>query len=144
MAFVPTTRPEIRAWLQRFHDVSDSLDADQLETIYVKDARVQFSNHRVMIGVDSLRGFFLAIWPSLDTMKHTPDGFDMVNDTIYQPCHIAWQVKGDPEKERIVIPAFAVFHLVMNGEDQGLIKSAEFYMDTSPLMAAIQRASSST
>lgn len=66
---------------------------------------------------------------------------DLVDNKIYQPCHITWRVKNDPEKESIVVPAFAVVHLVTAGEEKGLVGSAEYYMDGSPLAAALQRSS---
>lgn len=65
----------------------------------------------------------------------------MVENRIYQPCHITWQVKNDPEKETIKVPAAAILHVELSGERKGLISRAAFYMDGSPLMAALQRSS---
>ncbi|KAI1501621.1 hypothetical protein F5X99DRAFT_193803 [Biscogniauxia marginata] len=142
MTFVPKTRSEVQLWLSRFYDVCDSLDADRLPTIYTQYAKVQFGNLPVMDGLDALRNFFVPTWNKLEMMHHETGNFDLVDDKIYQPCYITWKVKNDPEKETVIIPGFAVFHLVMEGDDKDLISSAEFYMDSSPLMTAIQRSSS--
>ncbi|KAI1638057.1 hypothetical protein F4809DRAFT_279420 [Biscogniauxia mediterranea] len=141
MAFVPKNRAEVEPWLSRFYDVSDKLDATRISTVYTEDAKVQFSNMPLMEGLDALRSFFVSTWDKLEMMHHGIGDFDLVGDKIYHPCNITWKVKGDPEKETIVVPAFAVFHLVTEGENKGLVSSAEFYMDCSPLMAAIQRSS---
>ncbi|KAI1760936.1 ribosomal protein S5 domain 2-type protein [Hypoxylon sp. FL1150] len=141
MAFVPTTQSEVQAWLQRFHAANDSLDPSRLGSTYAKDAKVQFGNMPVIEGLDGMRNFFSATWARLETMHHEPEGFDLVDNKIYQPCHITWQVKNDPEKEQIVVPAFAFISLVTSGEERGLISRAAFYMDGAPLMAALQRAS---
>ncbi|KAL7621557.1 hypothetical protein AAE478_008882 [Parahypoxylon ruwenzoriense] len=139
MAFVPTTKQEVQEWLLRFHAANDSLDVNRLATIYTKDASVRFGNMPLLVGLDALRNFFLATWPKLETMHHEIESFDMLENRIYQPCHITWTVKNDPEKETIVVPAFAAIHLVTSGEEKGLVKSAAYYMDGSPLMTALQR-----
>ncbi|KAI0839582.1 hypothetical protein F5Y06DRAFT_265740 [Hypoxylon sp. FL0890] len=141
MAFVPTTQTEIQAWLERFHAVNDSLDTTRLEDIYAKDAKVQFGNMPVVNGIDGLRNFFSGTWAKLEMMHHKIESFDMVDNRIYQSCHITWQVKNDPENEKVVVPAFAVVHLVMSGEEKGLIGRAAYYMDGAPLVAALQRSS---
>ncbi|KAI1101022.1 hypothetical protein F4804DRAFT_317269 [Jackrogersella minutella] len=141
MAFVPTTRPEVKAWLQRFHAANDSLDTSRLANIYTKDAKVQFGNMPLVEGLDALRNFFGASWAKLETMHHEAESFDMVDNKIYQPCHITWRVKNDPEKEKVVVPACAVIHLVTSGEDKGLICHAAYYMDGASLAAALQRSS---
>lgn len=141
MAFLPTTRPQVELWLQRFHEAADSLDVDMLPAVYTRDAKVQFGNMPVMEGIDGFRPFFEAIWPRLARMKHNTDTFDMVgNDKIYMACHITWEVKYDPEEEKINVPAFGVFHLVGEGSEKGLVRAAEFYMDSSPLTEALKRA----
>ncbi|KAI1079701.1 hypothetical protein F5B20DRAFT_581160 [Whalleya microplaca] len=139
MAFVPTTKAEVREWLTRFHAVNDSLDATRLPDIYAKEAKVQFGNQPVIIGRDALHNHFESHWANLETMHHEIRDFDMVDNKIYQPCHITWVVKNDPEKEKIIIPAIAVLHLVLSGEEKGLIGSAEYYMDAAPLAVALQR-----
>ncbi|KAI5921154.1 hypothetical protein F4810DRAFT_376977 [Camillea tinctor] len=142
MAFVPKDRSEVEPWLTRFYNVSDNLDVAGLSTIYTEDAKVQFGNMPLMDGLDALRSFFVPTWGKLEMMHHGIGDYELVGDKIYHPCSITWKVKADPEKETIVVPAFAVFHLVTEGESKGLTSSAEFYMDSSPLMAAIQRSSS--
>ncbi|KAI1472550.1 uncharacterized protein F4812DRAFT_409368 [Daldinia caldariorum] len=139
MAFVPTTNSEIREWLLRFHASNDSLDVSRLEDIYTKDAKVQFGNMPLFEGLDELRSFFKGTWARLEMMHHKIESFDMVDNKIYQPCHITWKVKNDPEKETIVVPAFAFVHLETSGENRGLVKQAAYYMDGAPLMAALQR-----
>ncbi|KAI1379163.1 hypothetical protein F4677DRAFT_410799 [Hypoxylon crocopeplum] len=141
MAFVPTTQIEVQAWLQRFHAANDSLDVSKLASIYAKDAKVQFGNMPLVEGLDALRNFFGASWARLEMMHHEIESFDVVDNRIYQPCHITWQVKNDPEKEKVVVPAIAVIHLVTSGEDKGLISRAAYYMDGAPLVAALQRSS---
>ncbi|KAI6082666.1 hypothetical protein F4821DRAFT_263703 [Hypoxylon rubiginosum] len=141
MAFVPTTQSEVQAWLERFHAANDSLDPSRLASIYTKDAKVQFGNMPVIEGLDAMRSFFSATWAKLEMMHHEPESFDLVDNKIYQPCHITWQVKNDPEKEKIIVPAFALIYLVTSGDDKGLISRAAFYMDGAPLMAALQRSS---
>ncbi|KAI3327262.1 hypothetical protein HD806DRAFT_486558 [Xylariaceae sp. AK1471] len=142
MAFVPTTRAEVRAWLQQFHGVNDGLDPTKLPAIYAKDAKVQFGNKPLLEGLDALGDFMGTQWAGLDSMLHEVGDYNMIGNTIYQPCHITWVVKNDPEKEKVKVPAFAAIHLVVEGEEKGLIQSAEYYMDGSPLTAAFQRASS--
>lgn len=61
-------------------------------------------------------------------------------DKIYQSCRIRFQAKNDPEKERVDVPAMAVLHLVTSGEETGLIRQAEYYLDASPLVTAFSRA----
>ncbi|KAI2620517.1 hypothetical protein GGR54DRAFT_601389 [Hypoxylon sp. NC1633] len=141
MAFVPTTKLEVQAWLQRFHAASDSLDVSKLSTIYANDAKVQFGNLPLIEGLDALRDFFCVTWARLEMMHHEIDSFDMVDNRIYQPCHITWKVKNDPEKEEIVVPAVAIIDIVTSGEEKGLISYGAFYMDGTPLMAALQRSS---
>ncbi|KAM0816618.1 putative SnoaL-like domain-containing protein [Seiridium cardinale] len=141
MAFVPTTSTETREWLLRFHTVGDSLDPEGLATIYTQDAQMQFANTPKLEGLAAIRKYFEAIWPNLESMHHEIDIFDLVgNDKIYQSCHISWRVKADPERELVTVPAMAVFHLVTSGEEKGLIRAAEFYMDASPLLVAMSRA----
>ncbi|KAI1417430.1 hypothetical protein F5Y13DRAFT_152809 [Hypoxylon sp. FL1857] len=139
MAFVPTTRSEVRAWLERFHAANDSLDTSRLADIYAKGTKVQFGNMPIINGLDELQNFFAGTWAKLEMMHHEIEDFDMVDNRIYQPCHITWQVKNDPEKEEITVPAFAVVHLVTSGEEKGLVGRAAYYMDGAPLMAALQR-----
>ncbi|KAI0385018.1 hypothetical protein F5Y04DRAFT_203674 [Hypomontagnella monticulosa] len=141
MAFVPTTRPEVRAWLERFHSVNDSLDSSRLGEIYTGDAKVQFGNMPLIEGLDRLRDNFSGNWARLEMMHHEIESFDMIENRIYQPCHITWKVKNDPEKETIKVPAVAVLHLELSGEEKGLIRRAAYYMDGSPLVAALQRSS---
>ncbi|KAI5860720.1 hypothetical protein GGS23DRAFT_222630 [Durotheca rogersii] len=141
MAFVPTTRSEVEAWLLRFHASNDSLDVNKLPNIYAKNAEVQFGNMPILVGHDALRNFFSAIWPKLETMHHAIESYDMIEDRIYSPCRITWAIKDDPEKEIVSVPAFAAIHLVTSGEEKGLIRRAAFYMDGAPLAAALQRSS---
>ncbi|KAI8962652.1 hypothetical protein F5Y11DRAFT_322303 [Daldinia sp. FL1419] len=141
MAFVPTTSTEIRKWLLRFHATNDSLDASRLGEIYTQDAKIQFGNMPIFNGLDELRNFFKGVWVKLEMMHHEIESFDMVGDKIYQPCHITWKVKNDPEKETITVPACAIVCLETSGENKGLVKKAEYYMDSAPLMAALQRSS---
>ncbi|KAI1449126.1 hypothetical protein F5Y02DRAFT_414387 [Annulohypoxylon stygium] len=141
MAFFPTTRSEVQAWLKRFHSVNDSLDVSRIGEIYAKDAQLQFGNLPLIEGLDGLRDFFGRSWKTMESMLHEIDNFDIIENRIYQSCHITWQVKNDPEKEKVKVPAFAVIHLVESGEDKGLIKHAEYYMDGSPLVAVYQRLS---
>ncbi|KAI0886244.1 uncharacterized protein GGS22DRAFT_187482 [Annulohypoxylon maeteangense] len=141
MAFFPTTQSEVQAWLQRFHSVNDSLDTSKIADIYAKDAKVQFGNMPVIEGLDGLRNFFGRSWVTLESMHHEIESFDMIENRIYQSCHITWQVKNDPEKEKVVVPAMAVIHLVKSGEEKGLINRAAYYMDGSPLKAVYQRLS---
>ncbi|KAK6072711.1 hypothetical protein SCUP515_07291 [Seiridium cupressi] len=159
MAFVPTTSTETREWLLRFHTVGDSLDPEGLATIYTQDAQMQFANTPKLEGLAAIRKYFEAIWPNLESMHHEIDIFGKLseepassievltvstdlfgNDKIYQSCHISWRVKADPERELVTVPAMAVFHLVTSGEEKGLIRAAEFYMDASPLLVAMSRA----
>ncbi|OTA62767.1 hypothetical protein K449DRAFT_382069 [Hypoxylon sp. EC38] len=141
MAFVPTTRSEIQTWLERFHAANDSLDTSRLGDIYAKDAIVQFGNMPLIHGLDELRNFFSGTWAKLEMMLHEIDSFDMVDNRIYQPCHITWQVKNDPENEKIKVPAFGLVHLVTSGPEKGLVSRAAYYMDGAPLVAALQRSS---
>ncbi|KAI2778094.1 hypothetical protein F4815DRAFT_478726 [Daldinia loculata] len=139
MAFVPTTQSEIREWLLRFHESNDSLDVSRLSDIYTEDAKVQFGNMPLLDGLDGLRKFFEGTWARLEMMHHEIDSFDMIDNKIYQPCHITWKVKNDPEKETIVVPAFAFIYLETSGENRGRVKQAAYYMDGAPLTAALQR-----
>ncbi|KAI0850755.1 hypothetical protein F5Y00DRAFT_231977 [Daldinia vernicosa] len=141
MAFVPTTQSEIREWLLRFHESNDSLDVSRLSDIYTEDAKVQFGNMPLFDGLDGLRKFLGGTWAGLEMMHHEIESFDMVDNKIYQPCHITWKVKNDPEKETIVVPAFAFVCLETSGENRGRVKQAAYYMDGAPLMAALQRSS---
>ncbi|KAI4866640.1 hypothetical protein F4820DRAFT_416234 [Hypoxylon rubiginosum] len=141
MAFFPTSQSEVQAWLQRFHNVNDSLDISGLASIYTKDAKVQFGNMPLMEGLDALRNVLSTTWARLEMMHHEIESFDLVDNKIYQPCHVTWRVKNDPEKENITVPAFAFIQLVTSGEDKGLISRAAFYMDGGPLAAALQRSS---
>ncbi|KAI2463302.1 hypothetical protein F4781DRAFT_417039 [Annulohypoxylon bovei var. microspora] len=139
MAFFPTTQSETQAWLQRFHAANDSLDTSRLADIYSKNTKVQFGNMPLMEGLDELRNFLSGSWANLEMMHHDIENFDMVENRIYQSCHVTWQVKNDPEKEKVVVPAMAVIHLVKSGHEKGLIDRAAFYLDGAPLMAAYQR-----
>ncbi|KAI0009672.1 ribosomal protein S5 domain 2-type protein [Xylariaceae sp. FL0662B] len=103
MAFVPTTKAEIREWLTRFQAVNDSLDVSRLPTIYAKNARVQFGNTPVMTGLDAIRNYFESTWAKLETMHHEIHNFNMVDNKIYQPCHITWQIKNDPKQENCAV-----------------------------------------
>ncbi|KAI1778981.1 hypothetical protein F4818DRAFT_437782 [Hypoxylon cercidicola] len=141
MAFVPKTRSEAQAWLQRFHAVNDSLEVSGLASIYARDANMQFGNMPLVEGLDAIRNFLGATWARLEMMHHETESFDLVENKIYQPCHITWRVKNDPEKEKITVPAFAFIYLVTSGVDAGLVSRASFYMDGAPLVAAIQRSS---
>ncbi|KAI1211942.1 uncharacterized protein F4807DRAFT_458146 [Annulohypoxylon truncatum] len=141
MAFFPTTRSEVQAWLQRFQSVNDSLDASRVGEIYAKDAKVQFGNLPLVEGLDELKSLFGRSWENLESMVHEIENFDMIENRIYQSCHITWQVKNDPEKEKVVVPAMAVIHLVESGDEKGLVKRAAYYMDGAPLAAVYQRLS---
>ncbi|KAI1658693.1 hypothetical protein F4813DRAFT_355993 [Daldinia decipiens] len=141
MAFVPTTQSEIREWLLRFHESNDSLDVSRLSDIYTEDAKVQFGNMPLFNGLDGLRKFLKGTWAGLEMMHHEIDSFDMIDNKIYQPCHITWKVKNDPVRETIVVPAFAFICLETSGENRGRVKQAAYYMDNAPLMAALQRSS---
>jgi hypothetical protein len=61
-------------------------------------------------------------------------------DKIYQSCRITIQVKNDPEKELFTVPGMAVIHLETSGEEKGLVKQAEYYLDLSPSYTAFARA----
>ncbi|OTB04678.1 hypothetical protein M426DRAFT_150312 [Hypoxylon sp. CI-4A] len=142
MASLPLTRTEAQTWLQKFHSINDSLDLSKLGDIYTKDAKVQFGNMPLVEGLDALHDFFSAVWAKLETMHHEIESFDIISNKIYQPCHITWHVKNDPEQEKIVIPAFAYIRLVTSGEEKGLASHAAYYMDGAPLRAALERSSS--
>ncbi|KAI1137445.1 hypothetical protein F5Y05DRAFT_387238 [Hypoxylon sp. FL0543] len=139
MAFVPTTQSEVRAWLERSFAAHDSLDASKLADIYAKDAIVQFGNMPLMNGTDELLKFYSGIWDQLEMMHHELESFDMVENRIYQSCHITWQVKNDPQNEKITVPGFGFYHLVTSGEEKGKVSRASYYMDGAPLMAALER-----
>ncbi|ORY67626.1 uncharacterized protein BCR38DRAFT_427742 [Pseudomassariella vexata] len=129
----------VRVW---FHDVGDSLDISRLSSLYAEDVEFQFGNLPVGRGLEAAKGLFEPQWAKFETMHHEIKDFDLVGgDKIYQACEISWTVKDDPEKETVKIPAMAVFHLVTSGEERGLIKVFRAYLNTSPLEAAVARAS---
>ncbi|KAI0113896.1 hypothetical protein F4776DRAFT_667059 [Hypoxylon sp. NC0597] len=137
----PIDRHHKSSYTVKFQAANDSLDTSRLADIYAKDATVQFGNMPLIHGLDELRNFFSGTWTKLEMMHHEIESFDMVDNKIYQSCHITWQVKNDPENEKVTVPAFAFLHLVTSGEEKGLVDRAAYYMDGAPLIAAFQRSS---
>ncbi|EFX03228.1 hypothetical protein CMQ_3157 [Grosmannia clavigera kw1407] len=142
MAFVPTNKEELERWLHRFHSVNDALDTTRLHEVYAKDITLQYGNRPPVHGLNNLIAFFEPTYKMLDSMHHKIAYFDLVGDgsRFYQPCHITYRVKNDPEKEAIKIPAIGVWHLETAGEDVGKAKQFEVYLDPSPVTAAVARA----
>ena len=52
----------------------------------------------------------------MDEFHHSAGHIDVLLDKIYQEATIEYIVKGDPEKERIIVRGFAVFHKLVEDE----------------------------
>ncbi|KAH8662077.1 hypothetical protein BX600DRAFT_465530 [Xylariales sp. PMI_506] len=140
MAFVPTNQSETRQWLLKFQEANDSLDVSRLPSIYAKDIKLQFANNPVLQGLEAVTEHYRMAWAALDFMHHEIGDVDLVGgDKIYQACSISFRVKNDPEMETVQIPGMAVLHLTTSEEEKGLVKRAEYYLDTSPLGPAFSR-----
>jgi hypothetical protein len=63
---------------------------------------------------------------------------DLVGDCIYQAAAIRYRVKGDTADNEVEIPGFASFFLVTEGEERGLIRSLEVFINNQPVLDRAQ------
>ncbi|KAL1710324.1 hypothetical protein EV121DRAFT_192881 [Schizophyllum commune] len=128
-------------WMRRFHAAGDSLVAEPwVDTFWAPVCVLQFSNAPEVTGRDAIIEFFSSQVPSLESMKHSIVGLDVVSDKIYLRSSITYRAKGDPEHTDITIPAFAVFFFPAElTVDGGFDKMSRFevYLDPAPLQERI-------
>ncbi|KAJ3950302.1 uncharacterized protein N0V96_001446 [Colletotrichum fioriniae] len=70
MVAVPNTQAEALAWLQRSHDIHDSLQTTEFDKIYSKNAQVKFTNFPVAEGLEAIKQIMDAAFGQLSYMKH--------------------------------------------------------------------------
>ncbi|KAK1996519.1 hypothetical protein LX36DRAFT_111099 [Colletotrichum falcatum] len=136
MASIPDTPAEVLAWLQRFHDINDSLQVTDFDKVYAETAQLTFANHPAAKGLDAIRQALLPSFTRLAYMKHVTrraTAPDKVGDTIWFAVDITYRVKNDPENEEITIPAAALATLCTDGKDAGKIQRFDVFVDNAPV-----------
>ena len=113
-----------------FYDAADSLDASRyIKGFFTPNAELTLGQSPTMHGHDELLPTITGYLTVFNMMKHvyvsaqaysykvltfplsgSLGHFDVLPDKIYQQANIHYLVKGDVEKEEIVVKALAVFH----------------------------------
>jgi hypothetical protein len=57
-----------------------------------------------------------------------------VGDTIYQAATIRYRAKGDTVENEVEIPGHANVFIVLDGEEKGLIKAMEVFINNQPVI----------
>ncbi|KZL72410.1 Ntf2-like protein, partial [Colletotrichum tofieldiae] len=138
MASIPNTPAEVLDWLQRSHDVHDSLQVIGFHKIYSLNAQVKFANYPVAEGLDAIKEAFVPTFDQLSYMKHVTRQADKVGDRIWLAVDITYRVKDDLEREDINIPASGLVTLVTEGDDAGKIKRFDVFLDHTPIRQKIE------
>jgi len=63
---------------------------------------------------------------------------DVVGNRVYHAAYIRYRVKGDVVENEIEIPAAGNFELIISGEEKGLIRNFDVFLDNSPVKERIQ------
>ncbi|KAJ9149435.1 hypothetical protein NKR23_g4254 [Pleurostoma richardsiae] len=134
MPSLPTTRDEAEGWVRNFHRVCDTLEASLLDTVFARDATLQFGNYPVINGVEGIKALLGRQFALLEEMHHKFRYGDVVGDRVYHACTISYLIKGDTKENEIEIPAAAIHHVVTEGEEKGLIKRFEVFIDNAPVV----------
>ncbi|OHW90290.1 hypothetical protein CSPAE12_11161 [Colletotrichum incanum] len=138
MTSIPNTPAEVLAWLQRSHDVHDSLQVTDFHKVYSQNAQVKFANYPITVGLDAIKEAFVPTFDQLTYMKHTTRHADKVGDRIWLAVDITYRVKDDLEHEDINVPASGLVTLVTEGGDAGKIKRFEVFIDQTPVRQRIE------
>ncbi|KAH6689626.1 hypothetical protein F5X68DRAFT_254047 [Plectosphaerella plurivora] len=133
MASVPTTREEARAWLAKLHGIHDSLEAQQIDSMYAQDATLQFGNAPLVKGLDAIKAHFGGSYVVTASMEHQLKEYEIVGNRIWHTVEITIRVKGDATNEDIMFRAAAFSTILTEGPDAGKMDRYEIYADHSDL-----------
>lgn len=128
-------RSEAHAWLLRFHEANDALDAAAVGRFHAEGSVVRFGNADPIIGRSKIEEHFGNVFPLLEVMKHRVVRFDVLHDRIYQEASITYVIRGDEEKKEITISGLAVIGKRPNEE---VMSFFDVYLDWSPVQERLQ------
>ncbi|UJR12951.1 hypothetical protein I4U23_017125 [Adineta vaga] len=128
-------KQEALEWLERFHEVNSSLNAEKFVTeFFTEDAVMQYANNPPVKGHHNLIQNFKANFDQVDMLEHETEHVDVLPDRIYQTIYVSFKVKGDPEVIRL--RGLRVFH--KTSEEQKM-QRYDVFADITPIMEKIKR-----
>ncbi|KAF2219177.1 hypothetical protein BDZ85DRAFT_322542 [Elsinoe ampelina] len=124
---------KVGAWLIKFFEADDSLDISKLEKYIDSDVIQTVGNGAVSKGKEQVIKGFQSSFATLDILKHDIEFWDVAGNRVWTRLNVTHVLKADPEKQRRVVRAHAVFTIEEDPTTEYRIREMYICVDLSPV-----------